>query len=29
MSSGLTSNALTAANVVRSDLRPSFIGSSN
>ena len=27
-SSGLTSNALTAANVVRSDLRPSFIGSS-
>jgi hypothetical protein len=28
MSSGLTSNALTAANVVRSDLRPSFIGSS-
>jgi protocatechuate 3,4-dioxygenase beta subunit len=28
MSSGLTSNALTAANVVRSDLRPSFIGTS-
>ncbi|ATY34813.1 intradiol ring-cleavage dioxygenase [Sphingomonas psychrotolerans] len=27
-SSGLTSNALTAANVVRSDIRPSFIGSS-
>jgi protocatechuate 3,4-dioxygenase beta subunit len=27
-SNGLTSNALTAANVVRSDLRPSFIGSS-
>ena len=27
-SSGLTSNALTAANVVRSDLRPSFIGTS-
>ncbi|MDV3457478.1 hypothetical protein RZN05_10825 [Sphingomonas sp. HF-S4] len=27
-SSGLTSNALTAANVVRSDLRSSFIGSS-
>lgn len=27
-SAGLTSNALTAANVVRSDLRPSFIGTS-
>lgn len=27
-SSGLTSNALTASNVVRSDIRPSFIGSS-
>jgi protocatechuate 3,4-dioxygenase beta subunit len=27
-SSGLTSNALTAANVVRSDIRPSFIGTS-
>jgi len=27
-SNGLTSNALTAANVVRSDLRPSFIGTS-
>lgn len=27
-SSGLTSNALTAANAVRSDLRPSFIGTS-
>jgi len=27
-SNGLTSNALTAANVVRSDIRPSFIGSS-
>ncbi len=26
--SGLTSNALTASNVVRSDIRPSFIGSS-
>jgi len=26
-SSGLTSNALTASNVVRSDIRPSFIGS--
>ena len=28
MSSGLTSNALTAANIVRSDIRSSFIGSS-
>lgn len=28
ISTGLTSNALTAANVVRSDIRPSFIGAS-
>jgi protocatechuate 3,4-dioxygenase beta subunit len=27
-SSGLTSNALTASNIVRSDIRPSFIGTS-
>ena len=28
VSSGITSNVLTAANVVRSDIRPSFLGSS-